>query len=350
MSTSHKILFLNRSGDDGDYALFTALPHITCADGGCMQTNAWVSRHVEAGEEQSIDVDDDVFAWYDVQKGPLGPGYLAVGGTYHRAILGKARRKGTTFHTVFRRGRGLLVPARTHYAPEGRFDIHAQEEPSQPELIGIAKRGDRDTIVPVVTMPATPGCSYSIKPVTKYFLARVDGAKVGESVELRAIRHKAVIDLSLAAARGTSEIVVTHNEDDTFQVDYRSPPPPTPAASTSEGPSFGTLRRKKARWSGKITWPDATGTITVVQTSGMLIDSLSAKYNWSVNTSQTQNGGVSMKVHFWLREDSRQPDYMYTHDWKVAVERSLGRDSDLDLGCFPHSAPSSFTRLALAMH
>jgi hypothetical protein len=351
MSESHRVILHNHSGDDGDYALFVALPHITCEDGGFMQTNVWVSRYVSDGGEQSIEVDDDIYAWYDVQKGPIGPGYLTVGGTYHRAILGAGgRRKGTTFHTAFRGGHGILVPAKTHNAPDDRFDIHAQEEPSRPELIGIAKRGDKGAIVPVIAMRATPGYSYSIKPVAKYYLARVDGVEVGESVELRSIRHKAVIDFSLDAAQGKSEVVITHNEDGKFQVQYRNPPPLTPPAAEPESPSFGMLRRKNDRWSGNITWPDTTSTATVVQASGMLIDSLSPKYNWSVNTSQTQNGGVSTKVHFWLCDDSRQPDYMYTDDWKAAVERSLGHDDHVDLGCSPYSAYSSFTRLALAMH
>jgi hypothetical protein len=278
---------------------------------------------------------------------------LTVGGTSHRALPGNRRCKGTTFHTAFRGGRGLLVPAKTHAAPEGRFDIHAQESPSRPELIGMARRGDRGTIVPVVTMRASPGYSYSIKPVFKYYLARVDGVEVGESVELRAIRHKAVVDFSADAARGMSEAVITHNEDGRFQIQYRNPPP-LPSADASEqperSPSFGTLRRKKDRWSGSVTWPDTANTLAVVQASGILIDALSPRYNWSVNTSQTQDGGVSMKVHFWLRDDSRQPDYMYTADWKAAVERSLGHDAHLDLGCFPYSAYSSFSRLALATH
>jgi hypothetical protein len=62
MSESHRVLLRNHSGDDGDYALFVALPHITCEDGGFMQTNVWVSRYVSDGGEQSIEVDDDIYA------------------------------------------------------------------------------------------------------------------------------------------------------------------------------------------------------------------------------------------------------------------------------------------------
>ncbi|KAJ2892460.1 hypothetical protein MKZ38_009850 [Zalerion maritima] len=349
MDGQRSIVFHNDSGRDGDYALFMAFPHIHCEDNGAMHTAAWISRYVPDGAHEQIDVDDEIYAWHATQDGSFDLGAVIEEGTSSPVVLGTKKAHGSSFSTTLRRGENKLVP-QPNAAPNEQFEIHAQPRPSGQELIGVGKRGDDGSVVPVVALQATPSFSYGISPQARLYMARFDnGIRVGELVDLRARWKKACIDFSSRSARGHAQAIVTAKETGRFEVSYRDPVPAKPSLQRilSTTPSVGALARQGVdRWSGSISWPDTSSTTAVIQGSGMVIEALGSKYRWSVNTSQTDNGGVRMKVSFWLGE-GRQPDYLYEQDWKNAV-RGLGDQKEvelMDLGCFPTTPYGSFSRL-----
>ena len=305
------------------------------------------------------------------QEGEFGLGSVIEDGTSHPVVLGQKKSHGSSFTTAVRAGSNVLVP-RANAAPAGQFEIHAQSGPAagSQELIGIGKRGDDGSVVPVMALQATPSFSYGIAPQAQFYMARFEnGIRVGELVDLRASWKKAAIDFSIPAAKSHTQVVVRALSSGRFEVSYRSPTVRrsslslrlvTAAASHPIGnsaashpissPSIGALARHgRDRWSGNISWPDTAATAAVIQGSGMVIDALGSKYGWSVNTTQTGVGGVSMKVSFWLRDEAcRQPDYLYEEDWKKAVVGLQTDDGLMDLGCFPNTPYGSFSRLPVA--
>ncbi|PMD36348.1 hypothetical protein L207DRAFT_434430 [Hyaloscypha variabilis F] len=223
--TTYKIIFINNTGRDQNYVIFSAPAQFSTASiSAPVYSNVWISEFVPWRGYWTIETTEQVYAWADKVPATPVPGTVIEGGVAQVAQLGTPTNPGSTYAMVVNQGTPTLQGPTMTSSPSA-FEIDCDHDfpiPNTTYLIGMGKLDNNGVVTPVASMLAQSGMNTQITPIMKFYICYYD-LKARTVVDLRIVSpNAAFIDFSTGAGYGQYTAIVSQDANGAFNVTYGS--------------------------------------------------------------------------------------------------------------------------------
>ncbi|KAI9932583.1 hypothetical protein ASPWEDRAFT_730458 [Aspergillus wentii DTO 134E9] len=197
--------------------------------------NIWMAANVFDGASRTWVLDTNYYAWAGTNDQPVSDNVTIRGGKTLPATLGTGAEKGSTFETTVEPDKGrkpqqVRAPGTVNVnisdtgkpdAGPGDFQILTKDDfnvGSDVVIIGLGKRDENNTPVPVATINADPSKQYNLKPILKGSIVQSDSGQVGQALKYSSIsRDAGLVDFTSPEAEGKFHAQVRFNEKGKFE-------------------------------------------------------------------------------------------------------------------------------------
>ena len=217
--TTYNVQIVNGTNDTNqddykNYFVFNDLPALSGTDSPDVYSNAWISfPKVYKDGQPTFTYKEELYAYWGTLPSDISPGVVvSTGGTE----LVKLGPEGSTL--TFSATPGMhFKNASKDDSPDGSFTIVASDDFTDDDTIvfGLAKYNG-SSISPVATFVAKPSNTYTITPVTKFYVA-TGSSETGTVIDVTAHGTPAQINFT---GRLEKAVRVTEAPNGTYTVKY----------------------------------------------------------------------------------------------------------------------------------